>query len=163
MADKPEFVLFMINGDQFCNNFITKLKTKPELLKKFNIVDINKIPAIPDEVEEVPAIYDGKKIYAGTDAFSWLTDKMMDFLSAANDGMMYSFINGQEEQVFGNYSLLDQKNGSYGMSPENGDPTRMTTLTDNSNKNNSLESLMNMRNQENISIPGGSKQNLNKM
>ena len=26
MADKPEFVLFMINGDQFCNNFITKLK-----------------------------------------------------------------------------------------------------------------------------------------
>ena len=40
-TDKPEFVLFMIPDDKFCFNFISKLKTKQELIKKFNIVDIN--------------------------------------------------------------------------------------------------------------------------
>jgi len=161
MTDKPEFVLFMVNGDKFCNNFISKLKSKQELLKKFNIVDINSIPAIPNEVDEVPCVYDGKQIHKGKQAFSWLNEKMVDFLSPANDGMMYSFLDGQEEQVFGSYSLIDQKNGCYGIGTEGNDPTRMLSLTDNSNKNNSLESLMSMRNQD-IDI-GGSKPNLNKI
>ena len=63
MAEKPEFVLFMMNGDKFCVNFITKLKTKPELVQKFNIVDIDSVPAIPNEVDEVPCVYDGKQLY----------------------------------------------------------------------------------------------------
>ena len=88
---------------------------------------------------------------------------MIDFLDAANDGMLYSFLDGQDEQIFGSYSLLDQKNGSHGMGPENGDPTRIQSLQDNTNKNRSLETLMSSRNQDlDISIPGGSKQNLNK-
>ena len=107
-------------------------------------------------------------MHKGKDAFTWLNEKMMDFLSAANDGLMYSFIDGQEEQVFGSYSLLEQKNGSFGMGPEgaakstsNNDPTRMTSLTDNSNKNRTLENLMSSRNQD-VDIPNSSKQNLNK-
>ena len=162
-TDKPEFVCFIVNGDKYCNNFLSKLKSKQDLLKKFNIVDINSVPAIPDEVDEVPCIYDGKKLCKGKDAFSWLNEKMVDFLDAANDGMMYSFLDGQDEQIFGSYSLLDQKNGSHGMGPENGDPTRIQSLQDNTNKNRSLETLMSSRNQDiDISIPGGSKQNLNK-
>ena len=59
--------------------------------------------------------------------------------------MTYSFVDGNEEQVFGNYSLLDQKNGSFGMgnSPvDSKDPTRMNELSDNSNKNRTLDSLV---------------------
>jgi hypothetical protein len=166
-ADKPEFVLFMIPGDKFCINFLNKLKTKQELMKKINLVDINTIPAIPDEVDEVPCIYDGKRLYKGKEGFTWLNEKMLEFLSPANDGLMYSFIDGQDEQVFSGYSLLDQKNGSFGMGPEGGasnnDPTRMSVLTDNSNKNRTLENLMSTRNQDiDVPISGGSKQNLNK-
>ena len=58
---KPEFVCFFMNGDNFSINFINKLKGKPELMKKFNMVDINTIPNIPDEIEEVPSVYDGKQ------------------------------------------------------------------------------------------------------
>jgi len=165
-TDRPEFVLFMVPDCKFCINFINKLKTKPELLKKFNVVDINTIPAIPDEVDEVPCVYDGKKLYSGKQAFTWINEKMVDFLEPANDGLYYSFLDGQDEQVFGTYSLIDQKNGSYGMGeggPNNSDPTRMNALTDSSNKNRTLESLMNMRNKDIDLSPtsGGSKQNLN--
>ena len=163
-TDKPEFVLFMISTDKFCVNFLNKLKTKPDLMKKINIVDIDRIPAIPDEVDEVPCVYDGKKLNKGKEAFAWLNEKMSEFLAAANDGMLYSFVDGQDEQVFGNYSLIDQKNGSFGMGPESAqsnDPTRMTALTDNTNKNRTLEHLMSSRNND-IDISGGSKPNLNK-
>jgi len=164
-ADKPEFVLFMLNSDRFCINFINKLNTKPDLKKKVNIVDIDRIPAIPDEVDEVPCVYDGNKLYKGKDAFTWLSEKMSEFLGAANDGLMYSFIDGQEEQVFGTYSLLEQKNGSFGMGPDSGnntaDPARMASIQDITNKNLSLENLMMTRNKD-IDIPGGQKQNLNK-
>lgn len=162
---KPEFVLFMMNGDKFCLNFISKLKSKQELMDKFNIVDIDKVPAIPDEVDEVPCVYDGKQLYKGKQAFAWLNDKSSEYLSPANDGLMYSFIDGQDEQVFNNYSLLGQSNGSYGMGEggpvANNDPTRMTKINDNTN-NRTLEGLMSLRNQD-IEIPGGSKPNLNKM
>lgn len=165
MADRPEFVLFMMDTDKFCLNFLNKLKSKEELFKKFNIVDINKIPAIPDEVDEVPAVYDGKKIYKGKEAFSWLNEKMMDFLSAANDGIGYSFLDGQEEQIFGTYSLLGQQNGSFGMGPDGNasDPTRMNALTDNSSKlSTTYESLVSSRNQDIDIVGNGQKQNLNK-
>ena len=62
--------------------------------------------------------------------------------------LTYSFINGQEEQIFGNYSLLEQKNGSYGMGEPNSDPTRMMAVQDNSNKNRSLDTLMASRERE---------------
>lgn len=147
---KPEFVLFI--GDcRFSNNFINKLRTKDELLKKFNIVDINKIN-IPDEINEVPCVYDGKQLYEGPDAFKWLTEKMSEYLAAANDGLLYSFLEGQEEQVFGSYSLLEQKNGSFGMGESSGkamnDPTRMAVLSDNENKNRTLDSIMAARSSE---------------
>jgi hypothetical protein len=126
------------------------------------MVDINTIPAIPDEVDEVPCVYDGKSLYKGKQAFTWLNEKMLDFLEPANDGLYYSFLDGQDEQVFGAYSLIDQKNGSYGMGEggNNSDPTRMNALTDSSNKNRTLETLMSMRNKD-IDVPGGTKQNLN--
>jgi hypothetical protein len=145
--EKPEFVLFMIPTCQFCNNFLMKLKPKTELIKKFNIVDINKLPVIPDEVEEVPCVYDGKQIYQGTNSFKWLNEKLSEYLLPANDGLSYSFINGNEELIFNGYSLLEQKNGSFGMgnNPEDsisGDPTRMNEISDNSNKNRTLDSLV---------------------
>ena len=149
---KPEYVLFISNC-QYSNNFVMKLRTKEELSKKFNIVNINKIPSIPNEIEEVPCVYDGKQIYQGKDAFTWLNEKMAEYLSAANDGSMYSFLEGQEEKVFGNYSFLEQKNGSYGMgeqpSPSNmNDPTRMMKIDNNDNKNRTLDSLMAARSSE---------------
>lgn len=67
---------------------------------------------------------------------------MQDFLSPANDGLSYSFIDGQEEQIFDKYSLLEQKNGSFGMGDSKEDPARMMKLSDNSNKNESLDQLM---------------------
>ena len=145
-AEKPEYVLFMSAGCKFSNNFLSKLKSKPELHKKFNIVNIDTVEELPDEVDEVPAVYDGKFLSKGVDSFKWLNEKMSDFLSAANDGLQYSFIE-EEEQVFGNYSLLEQRNGSYGMgnSPvdqKSGDPTRMVAINDNTNKNRTLDSLM---------------------
>jgi hypothetical protein len=156
--EKPEFVLFMSPECKFSMNFINKLKTKPELMKKFNIVNIDNLQVIPDEVEETPFVYDGKNIYQGKPAFEWLNQKMSEFLDAANDGLSYSFLEGQEEQIFGNYSLLDQKNGSYGIgnSPvdpnSRGDPTRMMAMDDNTNKNRTLESIMASRTNESISF-----------
>jgi len=147
-VEKPEFVLFYMNNCKFCNNFIKKLNTKPELLTKVNLVDIDKIPVVPDEIQEIPAIYDGKNIYAGKNAFKWLDDKMSEYLSPANDGLSYSFVDGSNEQLFNNFSLLDQKNGSFGMgqdTEENKDPTRMITINDNTNRNNTLEQLMKSR------------------
>ena len=148
-SDKPIYVLFMALDCQFCHTLLNKLKPKEELMKKFNIVNINNIPAIPDEIDEIPCIYDGQKLYKGKDAFKWLNEKLAEHLSAANDGLYYSFLEGQEEQVFGSYSLLDQKNGSYGMGSNSapneqnlGDPTRMMSVNDNTNKNRTMDSLM---------------------
>lgn len=140
--ERPEFVLFYMENCNFCKKILTQLKQKPELLKKFNNVNIDAVPTIPDEIDEVPCIYDGKIIYKGVDAFKWLNEKMQDFLSPANDGLSYSFIDGQDEQVFDKYSLLEQKNGSFGMGDSKQDPTRMMKLNDNSNKNESLDQLM---------------------
>ena len=138
-SEKPDYVLFLTPNCKFCNNFINKLKAKPDLAKKFNIVDIDRLPAIPDEVDEVPCVYDGKGVFKGGGAFKWLNEKLVEFLSPANDGFQYSFVDGNEESVFNNYSLLDQRNGSYGMGEGGGvangnggngtqggmDPTRM--------------------------------------
>jgi len=149
---KPEYVLF-ISDCKYSVNFFNKLKSKEELFKKFNIVNINNIQAIPDEIEEVPCVYDGKQVYQGQPAFKWLNEKMSEYLSPANDGLMYSFINGQDEQVFGNYSLINQKNGSHGMGEQPGpsnmnDPTRMMSMNNNENKNRSLDALMAARSTE---------------
>jgi len=142
---KPEFVLFISNC-KFSTNFLNKIKTKEELVKKFNVVDINKIQEIPNEIEEVPCIYDGKQVIQGKAAFAWLNEKMSEYLSPAGDGLMYSFLDGQEEKVFGNYSFLEQRNGSFGMgeSPAgtDKDPTRMAIMNENDNKNRTLDSLM---------------------
>jgi len=146
--EKPEFVLFMTPSCKFCNNFINKLKTKQDLFKKFNIVNIDSLQMVPDEVEEVPCVYDGKQVYQGADSFKWLAEKQCEFLEAANDGLSYAFIDGQDEQVFGNYSLLEQRNGCYGVGngvveeKNKGDPTRMVLVNDNTNKNRTLDSLM---------------------
>ena len=145
--EKPEFVVFISTSNcKFCINFLDKLKSKPELFKKFNVVDIDKLNNIPNEVDEVPCVYDGKNIYQGKSAFSWLNEKMSEFLSAANDGLMYSFLDS-EETVFNNYSLLDQKNGSFGMGDQPSeknmnDPTRMSKLSDTESKNRTLDSLV---------------------
>jgi len=143
--ERPEFVLFYMNSCNFCKKMIAQLKQKPELAKKINNVDIDKIPNIPDEVDEVPCIYDGKTVHKGVNAFKWLNEKMQDFLSPANDGLSYAFLEGQEEQVFDKYSLLEQKNGSFGMGEASADPTRMMKLNDNTNKNMSLDMLMQSR------------------
>jgi hypothetical protein len=143
--EKPDYVLFLTPSCKFCNNFLSKLKEKPELLKKFNVVNIDKLQVIPDEVDEVPCVYDGKNVSMGANAFKWLNEKLIEFLSPANDGLQYSFVDGQDEQVFNNYSLLDQRNGSFGMgdSPsEQKDPTRMAVQNDNTNKNRTMDSLM---------------------
>jgi len=158
--NKPEFVLFVVENCKFCGNFLNKLKSKPELVAKFNIVDIDRVPALPDEVDEVPCVYDGQQVFKGKGAFEWLNNKMSEFLSAANDGCAYAFIDGNEEQVFSHYSLLDQKNGSFGMGEggpqpqvmnpnvNSGDPTRMAVINDTSDKNRTLESVMSSRNME---------------
>jgi len=148
---KPEFVVFVTDCN-YSKNFLNKLNTKQDLARKFNVVDINKIQTIPDEIEEVPCVYDGKELHQGTSAFKWLNEKLADLLDAANDGLMYSFIDGNQEQVFGNYSLIEQKNGSYGMgegaSDNMSDPTRMSKLSNNENKNRTLDSLMAARSAE---------------
>ena len=150
MAEKPKFVLFYMNNDKYCESFIKKLKSKKELVKKINLVDINQVPAIPDEVDMVPCIYDGKTLYRGEQAFKWLDDISMDYLESADSGLMYSFLDGNEEELFNGYSLIDQKNGSHGMggngNNEN-DPTRMGTIND-TPKNVSIESLMASRNMD---------------
>jgi len=139
---KPEYVLFFMNNCEYCKKIIGMLKSKEELLKKFNIVNIESVPSLPDEVDEVPCIYDGKSVNKGAAAFKWMIEKMQEYLSPANDGLSYSFVDGQEEKVFGNYSLLEQRNGSFGMGDSPQDPARMMQLPDNSNKNSSLETLM---------------------
>ena len=148
--EKVDFVAFIASDCKFSKNFLDKLKSKPELLKKFNIVDINKLQVIPNEIEEVPCVYDGKTIHQGKEAFTWLNEKMSDCLSAANDGLMYSFLEGHEEQVFENYSLLEQKNGSFGIgeqpsSSNMNDPTRMSVINNNDNKNKTLDQIMALR------------------
>ena len=149
---KPEFVVF-VSDCRYSANFLNKLNTKQELAKKFNVVDINKIQTIPDEIEEVPCVYDGKQLYQGSAAFKWLNEKLSEYLDAANDGLMYSFVDGNEEQIFGNYSLIEQMNGSHGMGEQPSannmnDPTRMAKLSNNENKNRTLDSLMAARSAE---------------
>ena len=139
---KPEYVLFVMQNCNYCKKLLSLLNSKEELLKKFNIVDVDSVPMVPDEVDEGPCIDDGKSVNKGAVAFKWLNEKMQEYLSAANDGLTYSFLDGQEEKVFGNYSLLEQKNGSFGMGENSQDPTRMMQMEDNSNKNRSLETLM---------------------
>ena len=154
---KPEYVLFIMNNCKFSSSFINKLKKKQELFEKFNIVDVEKIPSIPTEVTEVPCVYDGKLVYAGTKAFTWLDEKLQDYLLPADDCINYSFIDGSEEPVFSNYSLLNQFNGSNGMgdSPvkqpglsQNKEDVQRMTQTISNNKNKSLESLMAERDAE---------------
>jgi thiol-disulfide isomerase/thioredoxin len=145
-VDKPVYVLFFTNNCKFCKNLINLLKPKEEFVKKFNIVDIDTIPAIPDEVDEVPCIYDGKSIHKGSAAFAWLNEKLSEYLDSAYDSINYSFLEGQDEKVFGNYSLLEQRNGCSGVGDSpvqaGGDPTRMMSIQDNSNKNATLESII---------------------
>ena len=143
-VDKPVFVLFFTNNCNFCKKLLSMLKQKQELVKKFNLVDIDTIPAVPNEIDEVPCIYDGKNIHAGTNAFKWLNEKMSEYLDSAYDSLNYSFLDGQDEQVFSNYSLLEQRNGCSGVgeSPVQSDPTRMMKIQDTSNKNRSLESII---------------------
>ena len=166
MAEKPKFVLFYMNNDKFCDSFIKKLKGKKELMKKMNLVDINQVPAYPEEVDMVPCIYDGKQLYKGAGAFKWMDDIGMDYLEPADTGLMYSFLDGNEEEVFNGYSLLDQKNGSHGMGGgggtggNTGDPTRMQVINEEP-KNVSMESLMASRNMD-YNDSNSSKPNLNR-
>lgn len=146
--DKPIYVLFFSQNCKFSNKFVGRLNTKSELTKKVKMVDIDVIPQIPDEVSEVPALYDGKNIFCGKAAFKWLDEILMEYLSPADEGLTYSFVNGQSEQLFNNFSLLDQKNGSFGMgngTVDNKDPTRMMSLNENSNKNMTLDQLVQSR------------------
>ena len=53
VAEKPIYVLFFTPSCKFSNNLLSKLKSKPELLKKFNLVNIDALPEIPDEIDEV--------------------------------------------------------------------------------------------------------------
>ena len=153
--EKPEYVLFLMNNCNFCSNFITKLKTKKELLAKFNIVNVEEIPVIPDEVSEVPCVYDGKNVFLGKDSFKWLNEKLSDFLLPADNSLSYSFINGEEEEIFSNYSLINQLNGSSGIGDskitnkdqDRADATRITHK-DVSSKAMTLESLMANRESE---------------
>jgi hypothetical protein len=145
MAEKPEYVLFLMKTCKHSLNFLTKLKSKPELFSKFNIVDVEEIPSIPNEVTDVPCVYDGKQVYPGKNAFKWLNEKMNDFLLPADDSLMYSFVNGQEEQIFSNFSMLDQQNGSSGL----GDSSSSSGGIKLKNKNDkSLESLIAARDAE---------------
>jgi hypothetical protein len=143
-AEKKEYVLFYSPNCKFCKNFLTKLKSKMELLKKTNLVDIDNINDIPEEVDEIPCIYDGKKIFKGPEAFKWFDDKSVEFLDAADDCVSYSFINGNEEKIFNNYSLLDQQNGSFGMNEMTSNNQNKITKS----ANMSLESLMSSRSSE---------------
>ena len=150
---KPEFVLFVMKNCNYCANFVNKLKSKPELLTKINIVDVEEIPSIPNEVTEVPCIYDGKQVYIGKNAFKWLNEKLNDFLLPADDSLKYSFLDGNDEEVFNKFSLLNQLNGSNGIgdSPiksSNLDPARMAVMGNGSGNKNSLESLIASRDAE---------------
>jgi len=112
---KPQYVLFYSLECKYSKTFITRLKSKPDLFKLFNLVDIDKLPDIPDEVDEIPCVYDGKSIYKGNNAFTWLSEKSMQFLAPADESLQYTFINGEEETLYNNFSLIEQKNGSFGM------------------------------------------------
>jgi len=140
-SDKKDFVLFYSPECKFCKNLLTKLNSKRELLKKINLVNIDTIDDLPDEVDEIPSIYDGKNIFKGADAFKWFDEKAMDFLLPADDCVNYTFLSGEDEQLFNNYSLLDQKNGSFGMDEQNVSQTNKITKS----ANMSLETLMSNR------------------
>jgi hypothetical protein len=139
-GEKKDFVLFYSPNCKFCKNLLTKLKTKQELLNKINLVDIDNINDIPEEVDEIPCIYDGKKLFKGSEAFKWFDDKAVEFLDAADDCVSYSFINGSDEKIFNNYSLLDQPNGSFGINENTINQNKITKSA-----NMSLESLMSSR------------------
>jgi hypothetical protein len=139
-SEKKEFVLFFSPSCIYCKNFLGKLKSKDELLKKVNLVDIDNTPELPDEVDEIPCIYDGKNIFKGTGAFKWFDEKSMEYLSPADDCIKYAFINGEEEQVFNNYSLLEQKNGSFGIGENTPQQNKISKSA-----NMSLETLMSNR------------------
>ena len=81
-SEKPDYVLFLTPNCKFCNNFINKLKAKPDLAKKFYIVDIDRLPAIPDEVDEVPCVYDGKGVFKGGDlkTVGEVRERIIDFI-----------------------------------------------------------------------------------
>ena len=143
---KPAYVLFYtLNNCKYCRTFITRLKSKPDLFKMFNLVDIDKLPDLPDEVDEVPCVYDGKNIFKGDQAFKWLSEKSLEFLAPADNSLQYTFINGEEESLFNNFSLLEQKNGSFGMDNVK---TDSSPAGKSGNKNMSMESLMNLRSNE---------------
>ena len=60
--EKPEFVLFMTPSCKFCNNFMNKLKPKADLLKKFNIVNIDNFKfgiSIKNENNNIHRVIDG--------------------------------------------------------------------------------------------------------
>jgi len=114
------------------------------LLESFNIVDIDTIPSLPDEVDEVPCVYDGKNVYKGKEAFTWINEVSIQFLEPAGDGLNYSFVNGDNEKVFNNYSLINQMNGASGVgdSPIK-DPSRMTQENEMGRKQGmSMEDIM---------------------
>lgn len=144
--EKKTYVVFVMNNCKYCSDFLKKLSSKPDLMKKFNVVDVEKIPSIPDEVDEVPAVYNGKTVYSGKNAFKFLNEIMSEYLLPAEQGMSYSFLDGNDESIFSSFSLLNQLNGSNGIGDsvvKTDDPTRMMKMSnDSTNKNTSLESII---------------------
>ena len=128
--NRPSFVLFVMSGCKFSASFLKEVKLIDDLSKKIKVVDINSVPDIPPEVTEVPCIYDGKRVYEGKECFKWLKDISIMYLSAANDGDQYSFVNGDAEKVFNTFSFINQENGSSGMGGKTDDPTRSISMSD---------------------------------
>ena len=121
-------------GDYIKSKKITKIKG--------DIRDTNKLKSIKEKIDIVIHL-----ACISNDVSFELNEKLSEYLDAANDGCAYAFLEGHDEQVFSNYSLLEQKNGSFGIgeTPDTknmGDPTRMISLSDNTNKNRTLDSLM---------------------
>ena len=72
----------------------------------------------------------------------------MEFLLPADNSLNYSFINGDEEPLFNNFSLLEQKNGSFGM----GENQVQNGISESKKTMASLETLMSSRSQDVISL-----------
>jgi hypothetical protein len=140
----PSYILFFSNDCKYSRNLIPKIKSRPALAEKVKFVDVDQVPDLPDEVDEVPCFYDGTNIFKGAAAFKWLEDKSMEFLLPADNSLNYSFLNGEDEPLFNNFSLLEQKNGSFGM----GDTPAQNGISESKKTMASLETLMSSRSQD---------------
>ena len=117
----PKFTIFISKRCAHCNSLIANIMTNDDLAHDCSIIEIEKLPGLPQGLTEVPAVFDGKQYFSGKSAFKWFNDISSEYLLPANDffgsgsSLSCCTFMGDPEVISSSFAPLDAHNGSFGM------------------------------------------------